>query len=158
MNAKMKILCPIDFSETSQRAVLFTEKLARGLSAEVILFHVFDTAIDYSNKGQTEPADPEIKEKLEKVLLGVTDIPVRRCTHIGPSGEAICWMADREQCDMIVMGTHGRTGLSHLVFGSIAEYVMRHARCPVVTTRMRPTVELPLEEPLVQPVPAPRFM
>lgn len=156
MHATMKILCPVDFSETSQRAVLFAEKLARRLAAEIVLFHSFETAVDYSH--QSEPADPEVKSKLDKTLMGVADIPIRRLTHLGPTGEAICWIAQREACDMIVMGTHGRTGLSHLVFGSVAEYVMRHARCPVVTTRMQETLEVPLEEPLVQPIPAPRFM
>ncbi|MBM4005181.1 MAG: universal stress protein [Planctomycetes bacterium] len=79
-------------------------------------------------------------------------------SHHFPPGKAICWFAESEQCDMIVMGTHGRTGLSHLLFGSIAEYVMRHARCPVVTVRERPSFGEPLQEPLARPLPPPRFM
>jgi universal stress protein A len=158
MQSISRILCPVDFSESSARAIVLAETLARGLSAEIVLFHVFDTAQDYTKAGQTHPVDAHLQEKLDTVLVGVNDIPIRRCMHIGPAGEAICWFAESEQCDMIVMGTHGRTGLSHLLFGSIAEYVMRHARCPVVTVRERPMLDEPLQEPLARPIPPPRFM
>ena len=78
--------------------------------------------------------------------------------HVGEPGEVICWLAEQQACDLIVMGTHGRQGLLHLLMGSVAEYVMRHARCPVVTVRLLPEKQPPLKEPLVLPLPAPRLM
>jgi universal stress protein A len=70
----------------------------------------------------------------------------------------ICWVAQEQQCDLVVLGSHGRTALAHLLLGSVAEYVLRHARCPVLTVRDRPAGEAPLAEPRVLPVPAPRFL
>ena len=78
--------------------------------------------------------------------------------HAGPPGEVICWMAQEQQCDLVVLGSHGRAALAHLLLGSVAEYVLRHARCPVLTVRDRPADEPPLAEPRVLPVPAPRFL
>ena len=92
------------------------------------------------------------------MLLTVPDDRVTRVLHAGPAGEVICWMAEHRKCDVIVIGTHGRTGLTHLLLGSVTEYVMRHARCPVVTVRDRPADEQPLPEPLVLPPKAPRFL
>lgn len=153
-----KILCPYDFSDRSREVLDFAERLAKSMSAEVVLLHVFDTAVDYSPKGQTVPIDPSVQERFESIRLSDAGIPVQRFLHLGIPGEVICWLAEHEKCDLIVMGTHGRTGISHLLFGSVTEYVVRHARCPVLTVRPRPAVEEPLPEPLVNPLPAPRFM
>ena len=81
-----------------------------------------------------------------------------RVLHAGPPGEVICWLAENLACDLIVMGTHGRTGLKHLLLGGVAEYVVRHARCPVLTVAEKPADEPPLVEPLALPPKAPIFM
>jgi universal stress protein A len=86
------------------------------------------------------------------------DIPLRRALHAGRPGEVICWMAEDQQCDLIVMGTHGRGGLAHLLLGSVAEYVVRHAHCPVTIVRDAPAKEPPLDEPRVMPLPPPQWM
>jgi len=153
-----RILCPCDFSDRSAEMLAFAERLAASLGAEILLLHVFDTAVDYSPQGQKVPIDPAVKKQLDDVKLSDSKIAVRRFLHLGIPGEVICWLAEHEKCDLIVMGTHGRTGISHLLVGSVAEYVVRHARCPVLTVRSRPVGEPPLEEPLVRPLPPPRFM
>jgi universal stress protein A len=153
-----RILCPVDFSETSVHAFSFAERLALSLSAEILLLHVFDKAVSFTVAGQTTPADPDVARHLESVRPSSPASSVQRVLHVGDPGEVICWLAENQECDLIVMGTHGRRGLKHLVMGSVAEYVMRHARCPLMTVRFVPEKEPPLKEPMLLPVPAPRFM
>ena len=153
-----RILCPIDFSETSMHAFAFAERLAKSLSAEIILVHATDEEPSYTVAGHEGGEHPPVERQLDAVQPSNRTIPVRRVLHAGAPGEVICWLAENQQCDLIVMGTHGRQGLMHLLLGSVAEYVMRHARCPVLTSRLLPPKEVPLKEPITMPVPAPRFM
>lgn len=158
MNLIQRILCPIDFSETSMRAVAYAERLAQATGAGLVLVHAFDRPEAFTMAGQSRPADPELRSQLEAVRPATQGLSVERVLHAGEAGRVICWAAQQRNCDLIVMGTHGRTGLLHLLLGSTAEYVLRHARCPVLTVRDRPETEQPLEEPHVLPLPAPRFM
>jgi universal stress protein A len=170
-----RILCPVDFSEASAAALAYAERLTRSTGAELVLVHAFDipASLTYADvllvhafdipasltyADVQNPADPDVRKQLEELPLSFTDVKTVRVLHAGPPGEVICWLAQHRACDLIVMGTHGRTGLKHLLLGSVAEYVMRHARCPVVTVRERPADEPPLTEPLVLPPKAPRFM
>ena len=150
-----RILCPIDFSEPSMDAFEYAHELALATKATLLLCHAFDRPATWELGDQTEPADETLKQK----LLDVTStLPLERYLHAGDPGKVICWLADDQKCDLIIMGTHGRTGLRHLVFGSVAEYVLQHAHCPVMTIRMRPTKEADHEEPIVIPLPAPRYL
>lgn len=153
------ILCPTDFSETAMKAVKYGEQLAIEAGAELTLIHAFDTPATWNLQGQVHPRDPKLEEQLKAVLA---DSPhaakIHRLQHAGLSGEVICWTAQDRGCDLIVMGTHGRTGMRHLLFGSVAEYVLQHARCPVVTIRDRDPNEPPLKQPIVMPIPPPSFM
>ena len=159
MQTITRILCPTDFSESSAAATGFAEKLALSTNAELVLFHAFDVPATWTDAGQEHPRDPQIEKQLEQVL---SDSPLqtrlRRLLHAGEPGEVICWIAQEHQCDLIVMGTQGRTGIKRLLLGSVAEYVMEHARCPVLTVRNRPANETPLSRPVNMPVMAPRFM
>lgn len=150
-----RILCPIDFSEPSMHAFEYAQELALGADAGLIICHAFDRPRSLAGGDQTDPADDAIKQKLLDVK---STVPLERYLHAGSPGQVICWLADDQGCDLIIMGTHGRTGLKHALFGSIAEYVLRHAHCPVMTIRMRPTKEAKHVEPMVIPLPAPRFM
>ena len=150
-----KILCPVDFSEQSTRTFAYAAKLAHHLRAEVITLYVYDTPELFDTPGHTRP---ELEARLAELKAPCEHVQVSRLLHPGPPGEVICWLAQEHKCDLIVMGTHGRTGLKHLFLGSVAEHVMRHARCPVVTVRERADNEPPLEKPAVLPIPAPRFM
>jgi universal stress protein A len=153
-----RILCPVDFSEASAAALAYAERLTRSTGAELVLVHAFDIPASLTYADVENPADPAVRKQLEELPVSFTDVKTVRVLHAGPPGEVICWLAQHRACDLIVMGTHGRTGLKHLLLGSVAEYVMRHARCPVVTVRERPADEPPLTEPLLLPPKAPRFV
>lgn len=158
MTVFQRVLCPVDFSETSTLALLFAERLVRETGVELILLHAFDAPASYDAAGQYEPAHPDIKRQFDELTPVHPEIKLDRIMHAGPAGEVICWLAQDRHCDLIVMGTHGRTGLRHLLLGSVAEYVLRHASCPVTTVRNPPALEPPIAEPRVLPVPAPPWM
>jgi nucleotide-binding universal stress UspA family protein len=154
-NMITRILCPVDFSPASMDAFEYAEELALAAKATLVLCHAFDRPATWELGDQSEPADESIKQQFLDVKA---TIPIERYLHAGSPGKVICWLAEDRACDLIIMGTHGRTGLKHLLFGSVAEYVLQHANCPVMTIRMRPEKEVAHEEPLVIPLPAPRFM
>ena len=112
---KQRILCPIDFSVTSQAALNYAEDLAKKLDAELIVAHAFKCPATWDMAGQTEPSSNEVREQMDAVTC---DVAINKVMHAGPPGPVICWLAQENNCDMIVMGTHGRTGLKHLLFGS----------------------------------------
>lgn len=158
MQTIQRILCPVDFSSCSAGAQAYAERLAAGTGAELVLLHAFDIPATPTYEDVQNPADPKIRQQFEELPLFSEEARAERVLHVGPPGEAICWLAQHRGCDLIVMGTHGRTGLTHLLLGSVAEYVVRHARCPVLTVAERPVNEPPLTEPVVLPVKAPRYM
>jgi len=158
MQMIQRILCPVDFSEASDAALAYAARLARSTGAELVLLHAFDIPASMTYADVENPADPTLRQKLEGLPLSFSDVNTVRLLHAGLPGAVICWLAQSRECDLIVMGTHGRTGLTHLLLGSVAEYVIRHARCPVVTVRQRPADESLLTEPLVLPPKAPQFM
>jgi universal stress protein A len=153
-----RILCPTDFSETSERAMKYAERLAESSGAELILLHAFDMPETYDARGQTRPADPELEPKLRRLQSSSARVKLTHALHAGPAGDVICWFAEDRQCDLIVMGTHGRTGLKHLLLGSVAEHVVRYARCPVLVLRTPKAGEPRLTEPVVLPPPPPPLM
>lgn len=159
MDMIQRILCPTDFSDTAGKAIQYAERLAIQTGADLYLVHAFDTPAELTVLAQTHPLDNQHKEQLDAQLVDSTlGNRVIRLLHAGPAGDVICWMAQEHRCDLIIMGTHGRSGLRHLFFGSVAEHVLRHARSPVLTIRDRPENEPPLHQPLVIPIKAPRFM
>jgi universal stress protein A len=153
MEAIQRILCPVDFSEASRRTFEFAEKLALSTNAELIVGHAFDVPAEYTAAGQNFPADPSISARLKEYKPAPA---LRKCDHVlhaGSPGDVICWLAQDRHCDLIVMGSHGKGGLMTLLFGSVAEYVLRHARCPVLVVRHRRENEASLPEPRVFPPP-----
>ena len=153
-----RILCAVDFSDTSDAAFEYSMELADKLAGEMVLLHAFDKPATGDVRAAKRPADQTLRIKLETMQIPSRQVHLKHVLHAGPPGEVICWVAQDQQCDLIVMGTHGRTGLSHMLFGSTAEYVLRHARCPVLTIRKRPDEEAPLKEPTVMPLPPPKYM
>lgn len=153
-----RILCPVDFSESSHSAFAYANDFASWIGAELVLIHAFDDPASYDRQGQQTPADPAIVAKLDTVKSHHANIKLKRMLHAGPAGQVICWAAQDQECELIIMGTHGRTGLKHLLFGSTAEYVLRHATSPVLTVRAPRVNAEPLPEPFVTPVPAPPYM
>ena len=140
-----KILCAVDFSEATGPVAGYAALLARGLGAEVLVLHVVTAMQRYTDIEITDEslrefeerarmrAEGEMRECLDgffKAVPGVTGKVV-----LGFAPETIVEVAKDEACGLILMGTHGRTGLSRLLFGSVAERVVKTSPLPVLTVR-----------------------
>ena len=150
MNAVPRnILAATDFSETAERAAALAGFLARRFSADLHLLHVVllfeDATLDEGGRDQLEKllatGDEARRELLEK-SSGNHDVSVtpHLVRGIDPD-EVIVETASNLGCELIVMGTHGRRGLSHLFLGSVAERVVRTSPAPVLTLRADAAVE-----------------
>lgn len=134
------ILHPTDFSLPSSYAFALARALARDYQARLVILHVIapPTAI-YAEPEvlpQLEDRKPELEQKLDQ-MKATTD-PSVRVEHLLKEGDPaaeILEAAQEVKADIIVMGTHGRTGLARLLMGSVAEHVLRKASCPVMTVR-----------------------
>lgn len=134
------ILVPVDFSAHSQQALEFAIGLARRLNAKLRLFHAWHLPIgvdyDLSLPGDLLPAVRNAAAtRLEEVVGKATAEGVEATGEIaeGPAARAIADEAKRTGADLIVMGTHGRTGITHALLGSVAERTLRLAPCSVLT-------------------------
>ncbi len=132
-----KILVPVDFSATDDLVIRLASTLARDTGASLIVMHVEEPPLAYGGGelyyGIPEPTKPDLRAMLERVVP--TD-PQIACEHRMVTGEpaaAVVELAKEENADLIVMGTHGRTGFSRVLMGSVAEAVVRRAPCPVLT-------------------------
>jgi universal stress protein A len=145
MTTISRILVPVDFLPHSAEAVRRALDIAVRYSAEVILLHVYQPGeypisagdIVYDER-QLERATRHVRARLDAVCREVDPIGRRGVTTRvlqGTPERAIVEAASREPFDLIVMGTHGRTGVDRIVSGSIAEHVMRHAPCAVLTVK-----------------------
>jgi nucleotide-binding universal stress UspA family protein len=133
-----KILCPTDFSDFSRATLDMAATLARESGAELILMHCVDLATTYTDElyyDVGEDLKPELQRTLDELAVPEPAPRVRRLLVEGDAGAAILDVARDEKVDMIVLATHGRTGLTRLLLGSVAEYVIRHATCPVLTLK-----------------------
>lgn len=137
-----RILIPTDFSEGSRPALAMAEALARAERAELILMHVAPERIPTGGTFLVPPIlEPEREElaRLEqREIAALSGITVRTHFCQGDPAAEILLMADDLRCDLIVMGSHGRTGLRRLLMGSVAESVCRRAPCPILIVRDAP--------------------
>jgi len=136
-----RILVPTDFSECSERARSYACELAKRFTSEVHLLHVVSPI---SVPGYVGPIPEELlypEEKARQELEEWNDLSfehVKRLARSVITGTAfveIVRYARDNNVDLIVMGTHGRSGLTHALIGSVAEKVVRKAACPVLTVR-----------------------
>ncbi len=142
-----RILVPTDFSEPSDAALAYAKQLAHRLQAAVHVLHVIEDPlttgtgadgfgfppIDLQEELRAQAArelDARFGAREQADYRGTTE--VRMSAH---TAAAIVEVANERETDLIVMGTHGRTGLAHLLLGSVAERVVRTAGCPVLTVR-----------------------
>jgi universal stress protein A len=139
-----KILCPTDFSEPALVALKRADELARHFSAELLVMHVIP-----SLPGPHTYADPPLAtsfdvpmfqqqlaiqaEQMLKDLITSHKMRVRDIVTTGEAAPEILRVAEKEHVDLIVIASHGETGWRRLVFGSVAEKVVRQAPCPVLT-------------------------
>jgi nucleotide-binding universal stress UspA family protein len=136
------ILHPTDFSASSEAAVRVAHVLARDLGARLIILHVASLAVLTDGTPAAE-IDPRVyRDALENVRnrLDTADLkyPVETQISRGFAAEGILQAAEEVGCDLIVMGTHGRTGLKRALMGSVAESVLPKACCPVLVVKTVP--------------------
>jgi nucleotide-binding universal stress UspA family protein len=134
------ILHPTDFSEQSAYAFEVACSLARDYGARLLLLHVQPLGVVYGGELNALPPYPtvarqELHARLCQLQPPHPSLPVDRLVLEGLPAAEIVAMAEKIPCDLIVMGTHGRTGLGRMVMGSVAEQVVRKASCPVLTVK-----------------------
>ncbi len=138
MNYK-KILFATDFSPASEAALQYATSLARDSGAVLLIAHVEELPLPYAGGemyfAQPEYPNPEIRRMLEAVVPPDKTVRYEHRLVQGMAAEDIVRMAEEEHVDLIVMGTHGRSGLKRVLMGSVAEVVMRKATCPVLTLK-----------------------
>jgi len=134
------ILHPTDFSEQSRPAFDLACSLARDYGATLVVAHVAPPPLALPTEGvvlgPVFEDTAELRARLEQVRPADPRVAVRHRLTIGPPAEEILAAAEEEKADLIVMGTHGRGGLSRVLMGSVAEAVLRKAPCPVLTVRV----------------------
>ncbi len=139
-----RILCPTDFSEMAEHALEYAVFLASSHNAALLLLHVVDHLHGFDNYQILALTPQEIGERMEKhayeSLGNLVDqiegsVGIEKAVRHGKTSVEITKAADEIEADLIVMGSHGRTGLPHVLIGSVAETVVRHARCPVLIVR-----------------------
>jgi len=145
-----KILAPVDLSSLSKEGVRCALQIARWQGAEVVVYNVITVEETPFPQGDEEwvagQADrPRVKKTMDerKKLLArfvqenfgdmLPDLKIRREVEIGTPYKKIVEKAAQEGVDMIIMSTHGRTGLMHMLIGSVTEKVVRRAPCPVLS-------------------------
>jgi nucleotide-binding universal stress UspA family protein len=146
MNKLETILVAIDFSDSSDKAFRSALFMAEQFSAKMLLVHVINEPIDlrgfYVPHITFDKLEDEITAGAEKLMEQFCRQQFDGFDNYqtlivpGVAYQKIIEVADEHQADMIVLGTHGRTGLDHVLFGSTAEKVVRLSRLPVLTVRL----------------------
>jgi universal stress protein A len=148
-----RILVPIDFSPASDRALSYARALSEEFGASLQLLHVIEDRLMTGpwpaevylgelpklREDLVKEAERRMQASLESLTTG--GIQATGEVLIGGPSHVIIDQATVGDVDLIVMGTHGRTGITHLLIGSVAERVIRHAPCPVFVVRERKAVE-----------------
>ena len=138
-----KVLVPIDFSETSLEAWRYALEYAAQFGAELVLLHVVEPApfiADLANVPLVM-SDKEAVRAAERKLATLTppnprlSVPTHRVVRIGRAYQAIIEEARKQRAELIIISTHGYTGIKHTLLGSTTERVVRHASCPVLVVR-----------------------
>jgi nucleotide-binding universal stress UspA family protein len=137
-----KILTPVDFSQNSMCGALYGAFFAKTFDAKLLLLHVFPGAMpDLASKNSKSLKKKDDVIDLHNARLDMEAFTqldflkgVKRATEIraGYAVDEICGEAAKAQVDLVVMATHGRSGFNRMFLGSVAEHVVRYARCPVL--------------------------
>ena len=138
-----RILCPVDFSDCSDAALAYASKLASKWGASLDIVHVDENppqmAAGVSGYGYAPSAEPyrqlSDREWLDRVSPTEPGVEFQRHYLRGPTANSLLNFAGRKGVDLIVIGSHGRTGVSRALLGSVAESVMRHAALPVLVVK-----------------------
>jgi nucleotide-binding universal stress UspA family protein len=135
-----RILVATDFSHGAEAALSWAKALAAAFHTEVVLLHVLDLSrfppnIAAAPTGQEVLAHVRVENEREMAKMVERFPGARPLIREGTARSAILEVAGEINADLIVMGTHGHTGLTHVLIGSVAEHIVRHSRIPVLTVR-----------------------
>lgn len=139
------VLVPVDFSKSSQDAVDQAARMVRPGGSGITLLHVIEAPVAVSGEvldltfmREIDRASTAALDELAAKLETKVDVPVRTRVRIGyAGGQILMVLEDDPVFDLVVMGSHGRTGIKRALLGSVAEKVVRHAPCPVMIARTR---------------------
>lgn len=134
-----KILFPTDFSHCSDMALQYAAEVARAREGKLLIVHAEEPPPVYGGGewyyGVPEPMRAQLLEMLHKIKPDDTSVPCEYHLLSGSPASAVVAFAKKEDVDLIVMGTHGRTGFLRMLMGSVAEEIVRKAPCPILTIR-----------------------
>jgi nucleotide-binding universal stress UspA family protein len=136
MLAIRTILHPTDFSPLARHAFEVACSLARDYKARLVLLHVHEPPVPMGELVPPEP--PDVRDSLLRELQELKpapDVDVEYRLEIAPVAEGILRAAGETECDLIVLGTHGRRAIGRMLLGSVAESVLRKAPCMVLTVK-----------------------
>jgi nucleotide-binding universal stress UspA family protein len=142
------VLCPVDLSEPARAAMNLAAELVKPGGAGITLLHVLELPVAYRAElpvfelhRQLDAASAALLDHWTAELQAKVSVPVMRRTRPGRAGAQILTVLDDDRTfDLVVMGSHGHTGLARMLLGSVAEKVVRHARCPVLVAPDRSAV------------------
>jgi nucleotide-binding universal stress UspA family protein len=138
MMAMKRILVPIDFEEAADAAVVYGRNLAKAFGAELHVLHVMENQFLRLTFKSAAAVETGVANRVAERLTPDDRATLQAVAVVRMSDEPadeIVQYADQEDIDLIVMGTHGRSRLAHLLMGSVAEKVVGTAGCPVMTVR-----------------------
>ena len=140
-----KILVPLDFSDYTDEIMQVAVQLAKKFGSTLHVLHVIPNMDYFTPYESFLPAESlvniqrdverEVEKDMEAIAKKIGDVPVIRAVRTGVAFVEITDYVRAENIDLVVMGTHGRGGLEHILLGSVAEKVVRKSRCPVLTIR-----------------------
>lgn len=134
------IFHPTDETNDFTGAWKLAQRLAKDYGAELLVAHVIpppaaafsEVDVAFQQPAMTPFEDLEL---LKKHFTSDTGVPIRYLVDQGDAGTVIARIAQEQQVSLIVMGTHGRKGVGRMILGSVAEHVLRRAKCPVLTVK-----------------------
>ena len=139
-----KILCPVDLSEFTDEILYYAEIIAKRFDSELHLIHVipnlsyftpYESFLTPENLVAIERnIEGEVGKDFDKITKKL-DFPFKRIIKTGVTSVEIIDYIKQQGIDLVVMGTHGRSGIEHILIGSVAEKVVRKSPCPVLTVR-----------------------
>lgn len=139
-----KILCPVDFSEFTDQILSYAVSITKRFDSELHLIHVipnlnyftpYESFLTPENLVAIERnIEGEVGKDFDKITKKL-DLPFKRVIKTGVSFVEIIDYVKEQGIDLVVMGTHGRSGIEHILIGSVAEKVVRKSPCPVLTVR-----------------------
>ncbi len=136
-----KILCAVDFSEYSTKVAQYAKTMAEALGSEVDVLYISPSMGHYSGFDLSAASIQSFENQISTGAQGAMDSLLKEFNGIQAKGhiqhgypsEGILRFAEDNEIDMIIMGTRGRTGLDRMLFGSVAEKVVKYSKCPVLT-------------------------